>query len=464
LETDSYQEAFFTVLLIYAKPFEGRVLIAILAVLVLLVSSAMVSGAETAYFSLTPAELETLRTSKSKKSQTVIRLLDMPNRLLASILVANNLINIGIVIIMAFITNALFDFSESPVLGFMIQVVVITSLIVFVGEILPKVYANRHAVSFSRMMAAPLDISEKIFRPLNFLLIRSTSLVNKRFSQHRKNLSIGELSDALELTEQSINEDKTILKGIFKFGNIDVREIMISRMDVVGVNIKTSFRKLIALIIDSGYSRIPVFSKDLDNIKGILYIKDLLPHLDKTGSYRWQALIRPPYYIPGTKKISDLLREFQTNKIHMAVVIDEYGGTSGIITLEDILEEIVGEITDESDIENPFYVKIDDNTYVFEGKITLNDFLKTMDEKEDFFDDIKGEADTLAGLILELKGEIPRKNETFAYKHYNFTVKSVDTRRIKQIQASLQTSLKASLQKGHRASLKASLTKPGNKK
>ena len=414
-----------------------QVLFGILAVLLLLVSSAMVSGAETAFFSLTPAELESLRNSKSKNSRTVIRLLEMPNRLLASIVVANNLINVGIVIITAFITNSLFDFSESPVLGFLIQVVVITSLIVFIGEILPKVYANRHAVHFAKLMATPLDISERIFRPLNFLLIRSTSLVNKRFSQRRKNLSLDELSDAFELTEQSINEDKTILKGIVKFGNIDVREIMTARMDVVGASIKTTFRKLIGQIIESGYSRIPIYAKDLDHIKGILYIKDLLPHLDKPGSFQWQSLIRTAYYIPGTKKISDLLREFQTNKIHMAIVIDEYGGTSGIITLEDILEEIVGEISDESDIENPSYVKVDNSTFLFEGKITLNDFLKTMDEKEDFFDAVKGEADTLAGLILELKGEIPRKNETFSYRHYSFTVKSVDTRRITQIQVSL---------------------------
>ena len=414
-----------------------QVLFGILAVVLLLVSSAMVSGAETAFFSLTPAELESLRNSKSKNSRTVIRLLEMPNRLLASIVVANNLINVGIVIITAFITNSLFDFSESPVLGFLIQVVVITSLIVFIGEILPKVYANRHAVHFAKLMATPLDISERIFRPLNFLLIRSTSLVNKRFSQRRKNLSLDELSDAFELTEQSINEDKTILKGIVKFGNIDVREIMTARMDVVGASIKTTFRKLIGQIIESGYSRIPIYAKDLDHIKGILYIKDLLPHLDKPGSFQWQSLIRTAYYIPGTKKISDLLREFQTNKIHMAIVIDEYGGTSGIITLEDILEEIVGEITDESDNENPSFVKVDNSTFLFEGKITLNDFLKTMDEKEDFFDAVKGEADTLAGLILELKGEIPRKNETFSYRHYSFTVKSVDTRRITQIQVSL---------------------------
>ncbi|MBN2274171.1 MAG: gliding motility-associated protein GldE [Bacteroidales bacterium] len=423
-------------MLIYTKPFSIEVLIAILAVLFLLICSALVSGSETAYFSLTPSDMEELRNSKTKSSRTVIKLLNIPNRLLASILVLNNLINVGIVIIAAFITNSLFDFSHSPVIGFIIQVIVITALIVFSGEILPKVYANRHAMSFARFMAAPLDISEKICRPVNSILIKSTSLVNKMFVQRRKNISINELSDALELTEQNINEDKTILKGIVKFGNIDVREIMTSRVDVSGASIKSTFSKLIALIVESGYSRIPVYDNDLDNIKGILYIKDLLPHLNKTGKFRWQSLIRPPYYVPETKKISDLLREFQTNKIHMAVVIDEYGGTSGIITLEDILEEIVGEITDESDKENPFYLKVDDNTYLFEGKIALNDFFKIMNEKEDLFDDVKGEADTLAGLILELKGEIPRKNETIRCKHYNFIIKSVDTRRIKQIQVS----------------------------
>ena len=405
--------------------------------MLLLVFSALVSGSETAFFSLTPAEMENLRNSKTKNSRVVIKLLDMPNRLLASILVGNNLINVGIIVISAFITNSLIDFSESPILGFIIQVVVITAVIVFIGEILPKVYANRHAEKFAKFMAQPLDLAERVFRPVSFLLIRSTSLVNKRFSQHRKNLSIDELSDALELTEQSIKEDKTILQGIVKFGNIDVREIMTSRMDVIGVNFKTSFRKLISLIVESGYSRIPVFDTNLDNVKGILYIKDLLPYLDKTGSFRWQSLIRPAYYVPETKKISDLLREFQNNKIHMAVVIDEYGGTSGIITLEDILEEIVGEITDESDKDNPFYLKVDENSYLFEGKIALNDFLKIMNEKEDLFHDVKGEADTLAGLILELKGEIPRKNETCSYKHYNFTIKSVDTRRIKQIQVTV---------------------------
>jgi gliding motility-associated protein GldE len=424
-------------LVIYLKPFSAGIVVAFIVSILLLICSALVSGAEAAFFSLTPAETENLRKSKSRACQMVLKLLDIPNHLLATILVANNFINVGIVIIAAYITNTLFDFTEAPVLGFIIQVLVITSIIVFIGEIFPKVYANKHAVKFARFMAAPLNVAEKILRPLNLILIRSTSLVNKKFSQRRKNISIDELSDALELTEKNLTEDKEILKGIVKFGNIDVREIMTSRVDVVGARTKTPYRKLLKLIVESGYSRIPVFVSDLDNIKGILYIKDLLPHLEKPDSFNWQSLIRPPYYVPETKKISDLLREFQTNKIHMAIVIDEYGGTSGIITLEDILEEIVGEITDESDQENSYYVKIDDNNYLVEGKILLNDFIKIMNEKEGIFDDIKGEADTLAGLILEMKGEMPRKNESFKYRHYSFTIKSVDKRRIKQIQVTL---------------------------
>jgi gliding motility-associated protein GldE len=247
-----------------------------------------------------------------------------------------------------------------------------------------------------------------------------------------------ELSDALDLTERGITEEKKILEGIVKFGNIDVREIMTPRVDVVGVSMKIRFKKLIAHIIDSGYSRIPVYNQDLDNIKGILYIKDLLPHLGKPDSFNWQSLMRPPYYIPETKKINDLLKEFQTSKIHMAVVIDEYGGTSGIISLEDILEEIVGEITDESDNDEVSYVKLDDNNFLFEGKVAMNHFFKVLNLDENLFDDVIGEAETLAGLILELKGEMPRKNEVIKYKEFLFSIKSVDQRMIKQIQVTLK--------------------------
>jgi gliding motility-associated protein GldE len=287
-------------------------------------------------------------------------------------------------------------------------------------------------------MALPLEIAEKLCRPINFLLITSTARIQKKFSQRGKTISMDDLSDALDLTEHSIKEEKKILEGIVKFGNIDVSEIMTPRVDVIGIPLQTRYKKLINLVIDSGYSRIPVYNRDLDNIKGILYIKDLLPFIGKPDSFNWQSLLRPASYVPETKKINDLLKDFQTSKIHMAVVIDEYGGTSGIITLEDILEEIVGEITDESDNDEAFYVKLDEKNYLFDGKVLLNDFFKVFHLDEELFDDVKGEAETLAGLILELKGELPRKNEVISCKGYDFTVKSVDQRRIKQIQVTIK--------------------------
>jgi gliding motility-associated protein GldE len=318
---------------------------------------------------------------------------------------------------------------------------------VFFGEILPKIYAIRYARKVARFMAVPIDICEKLFSPLSFLLVNSSAIFQRKFSHQGKNISMDDLSNALDLTQQGITEEKKILEGIVKFGNIDVREIMTPRVDVQGVNIQTPFRNLISLVIESGYSRIPVFQHNLDTIKGILYIKDLLPFLGKPDTFNWQSLMRQPYYVPETKKISDLLKEFQTSKIHMAVVIDEYGGTSGIITLEDILEEIVGDISDESDNEEVFHIKIDENNYLFEGKILLNDFFKVLNLDVETFDEVKGEAETLAGLILEQKGELPKKNEILNCLGFKFTVKSVDQRRIKQIQVTLSEEMKKHEQK-----------------
>jgi putative hemolysin len=434
LDEELYRQTISTVLTVTVNPFTLNLLAALLAVLVLLVLSALISGAEAAFFSLSPAEISMIRSSKSKNDQIIQKLLGIPERLLATILVTNTLANIGIIVISAYVSSSLFDFSQEPILGFVVEVVIITLVIVFFGEILPKIYAIRYSDKVARFMAAPVEMAEKICRPLNYLLVNSTAWIQQKFSHQGKIISMDDLSDALDLTEHSITEDKKILEGIVKFGNIDAREIMTSRVDVVGIAIQTRLKKLISHIINSGYSRIPVYNQDLDNIKGILYIKDLLPFLDKPDSFNWQSLLRPAYYIPETKKINELLKEFQTSKIHMAVVIDEYGGTLGIITLEDILEEIVGEITDESDDDEVFYVKIDDNNFLFEGKTSLNDFFKVFNVDEDIFDEIKGEADTLAGLILELKGELPGKNEIIPCKGFVFTIKSVDQRRIKQIQ------------------------------
>jgi putative hemolysin len=435
---EPYQQAFSAVSGFTVNPFTLDLFVALIAIVVLLILSALISGAEAAFFSLSPAEINSIKSSKSKTDQLIDQLLSKPERLLATILVTNNLVNIGIIVISAYFSSELFDFSNARVMGFVIEVVVITLIIVFFGEILPKIYSIRYAGKVAQFMATPLDVAEKICRPVNFLLINLTSRIQQRFSQQGKLISMDDLSDALDLTEHGINEEKKILEGIVKFGNKAVSEIMTPRVDVIGVALKTRFKKLISLVVESGYSRIPVYNQDLDNIKGILYIKDLIPFLGKPDSFNWQSLLRPPYYVPETKKINDLLKEFQTTKIHMAVVIDEYGGTSGIVTLEDILEEIVGEITDESDHDEVFYVKLDENNYLFEGKVLLNDFFKVFNADEEIFDEIKGEAETLAGLILELKGELPRKNEVIACMGFDFTIKSVDQRRIQQIQVTLK--------------------------
>ena len=437
-EEFSYQAASM-VFNVTVQPFTFNLLFAIIAIFLLLILSALVSGSEAAFFSLSPGEIDRIRNSKSSKDQSINRLLGIPDKLLATILVSNNLLNIAIIIISAYVSSALFDFSQAEAFGFIIEVVVITLIIVFFGEILPKIYAIRYAGKFAGFMARPLELAERLFRPINYLLVQSTGWMQGRMSgQNWKNISMDDLSEALDLTKHSLSDDKKILEGIVKFGNINASAVMTPRVDIVGVPMTTRFKKMISMIVESGYSRIPVYSHDLDTIRGILYIKDLLPFLDKPDSFNWQSLLRPAYYIPQAKKISDLLKEFQTSKIHMAVVIDEYGGTMGIITLEDILEQIVGEIEDESDLEEaPPYVKIDDNNYLFEGKVLLNDFFKVFNVDEEDFEVIKGEADTLAGLILELKGEMPKKNEAFDCKGFVFTIKSVDQRRIKQIQVTL---------------------------
>lgn len=364
----------------------------------------------------------------------VLELLKLPEKLLATILIANNFVNVGIVIISTYVSSMLFDFSQYPMLGFLTEVVVITFMLLLFGEIIPKVYASQYSTSFAVFMARPISILSKLFSPLSVVLVNSTSFINKRFQKKKQNLSIDDISHALDITEDTITEDKKILKGIVKFGNIDVKEVMKSRVDVVAVDTLMQFKKLLSVIIESGYSRIPVYDDHFDNIKGILYIKDLLQHLKEPDEFDWLKLLRPAYFVPETKKINDLLSEFQSQKNHLAIVVDEYGGTSGIVTLEDIIEEIVGEITDELDDEDIIYEKLDDRTYLFEGKTLLNDFYRVADCQEYVFDQLKGDAETLAGLVLEFKGEIPKKNETIKILDFDFTIRSVDNRRIKKIE------------------------------
>jgi gliding motility-associated protein GldE len=415
-----------------------KIVIGLLVIIILLIGSALVSASEVAFFSFTPEDLENMKTNKNKKAKAVLKLYNNPEKLLSTVLVANNTINIAIVLLAAFLSLRIFDFSSEPVFGFIINVVVITFLLLFFGEVMPKVYASRNHISIALFMAFPLTMLEKVFKPVTSLLIFSSSFVKKRTGTRRSNISMDDLSDALELTSEDFTEDEKILKGIVNFGNINVSAIMCARIDVTAIDIKSGFDKIVPVIISSGFSRIPVYSGSFDSVKGILYAKDVLPYTNNPGSFKWQALLRPPYFVPETKKINDLLKEFQTKKIHMAVVIDEYGGTSGIVTLEDILEEIVGEITDERDEDQLLFRKIDEKTYIFEAKILLNDFCKVFDIGEELFEEVRGESETLAGLILELTGEIPQKDQIIKYGDFVFRIESADRRRIKEIRVEIK--------------------------
>ena len=414
-------------------PAEPGIIMAILIVVILLVGSALISGSEVAYFSLSPTDKQNLEDRSSRNSRVVLELIRKPERLLGTILITNNFINVGIVILSSFVMSKLIDFGSSKTLQFLAQVMVVTFILLLFGEILPKLYANLYSSRFAQFMAYPLKFFGKLFYPISSLLIYSTSMVNRRLARKKLNISIDDLSEALELTSDNISEDKNILEGIIKFGNIDVKEIMKARIDVVSADIKTNLDELISIAIDSGYSRIPIYDKTFDNVKGILYIKDLLPHIQKSKNFKWQSLIRPLHYVPENKKIDDLLNEFQTKKIHMAIVVDEYGGTSGIITLEDIIEEIFGEITDESDEDEVFFNQISADEYLFNGKILLNDLYKILETEDDIFESVRGDADTLAGLILELKGDFPDKGEKTSFRNFEFIIEAVDRRRIKQI-------------------------------
>ncbi len=402
-------------------------------IVLLLVSSALVSGSEVAFFSLSPADIDELESENTTSSVQTIELLKNPEHLLATILISNNFVNVAIVIISTWLTDNMLNFNEAPSwFSFLFKIVLVTFLLLLFGEIIPKVYAAKYARSFALLMSRPMSVLSKIFKPLSFSLVKSTSVVNRRLKKRKPEISMDDLSNAIDLAESEIKENKKILEGIVSYGNTDASEIMKPRVDVVAFDITTPFDVLLGKIKEHSYSRIPIYAETFDNVKGILYIKDLLPHYHKKN-FHWQSLLRPPYFVPESKKINDLLQDFQSKKNHMAIVIDEYGGTSGIVTLEDILEEIVGEISDEFDEPDLYYKKIDNYNYVFEGKTLLNDFFKILNLDDDIFDDVKGDADTLAGLVLELVGEIPQAGGTVQYKNFVFKVISSDMRRIKQI-------------------------------
>jgi putative hemolysin len=418
-------------------PLTSGAIVGMVVVAVLLFFSAMISGSEVAYFSLGPHQMRALKENPSRKEVLVLKLLEKPDRLLASILISNNFINVGIVIIASFVTGSLLNFAHSPLLGFIIKVIIITFLLLLFGEIVPKVYANRFASQFARRMAVPLAVLDKVFHPLIYILVKSTGLVNRRLTRKRQNISMDDLSEALDLATDVVQDEKEMLEGIVRFSNLEVNEIMKPRTDVVAVDIETDLETLITVIIESGFSRIPVYEETFDKLKGILYVKDLLPHINQKKKINWTKLIREPFFVPESKKNNDLLKEFQEKKIHLAIVVDEYGGTEGIVTMEDILEEVVGEITDESDEAEEFYRQIDEKTWVFEGKTLLNDFYKVTELDDELFDDLKGESETLAGLLLELKAGFPRRNDMIPCKGIEFTVLEMDQRRIKEIKVFL---------------------------
>ena len=412
--------------------------------LVLLFCSALISGAEVAFFSLSPSDLIKRRNEGDKRTEVVEGLLEYPKKLLATILIANNFINIAIVLLISSLSEFFFGSVQGQILGFIplrfiVEVVVATFLILLFGEILPKIYASRNKVEFSHLMAYPLLFLNKVFYPLNMPMRAATIYLQDKLGKQKTNISVDQLSQALELTseEDTTREEQKILEGIVTFGNTDTRQVMRPRIDIFALNEDLKFQEVVEQIITHGYSRVPVYKDHMDQVTGVLYIKDLLPYLDRK-SFDWTSLKREPYFVPENKKLDDLLKEFQDMKNHLAIVVDEYGGTSGLVTLEDIIEEIVGDISDEFDDEDLIYSKLDEKNYVFEGKTSLKDFYRVLrlDDRSEF-EKNKGESETVAGFVLEIAGSFPKKGESIRFQNYTFLIEALDNRRIKQIKVML---------------------------
>jgi len=422
---------------------EGSFWIQVILLVFLLITSGLVSGAEVAFFSLTKEVLDSEEEKKSRQMEIIQKMLQKPKRLLATILITNNFINIAIVLLFASIGEVLFSQIENPLFVLLIEIGVITFLILFFGEILPKVYANRNALSFSKTIAFPIYSIDRYF--LFFLTIpmsKITRFMESRLAQKNNEFSIDKLSQALELTneEETTKEEHKILQGIVNFGNTDTKQVMCPRIDVFALSEYMEMETIVPLILEKGFSRVPVHTDNMDNVLGILYTKDLLPHLEQPD-FKWQKLLKPPFYVPENKKLDDLLKEFQQKKIHLAVVVDEYGGTSGVITLEDVIEEIVGDISDEFDDDELVYSKLDDHTFVFDAKINLKDFYKVIElEEEEIFEKAKGESESIAGFILEVAQAFPKAGQLIKFEDYQFVIESVDRKRIKRIKVILPSS------------------------
>ena len=417
----------------FYEPTLGSIIAIVLACLLLVVSG-FASGSEIAFFSLSPTDLNEIEESKDERDQRIMLLRNDSERTLATILITNNLVNVTIIMLCNYFFAQVVSFGQAYWLQFLCLTVLLTFILLLFGEIMPKVYCSQHALAFCRRAAGAILFCRKLFYPFSSILISSGVLAEKVVPQENHVLSVDELEQALELTDkEDIKEEQRILEGIVRFGDETAKEIMTSRQDIVDLDFTSSFAEVLQCIVENNYSRIPVYQDSIDNIRGILYIKDLLPHLNKAANFRWQTLIRPPYFVPETKKIDDLLREFQENKIHIAIVVDEFGGTSGLVTLEDVLEEIVGEINDEYDEDEKNYVRINSNTFVFEGKTLLSDVYKILKLDDDTFESVQGDADTLAGLLLEIKGDFPQLQEKINFQNFTFEVLEMNERRISKV-------------------------------
>ena len=396
------------------------------------------SGTEVAIFSLTPNDLDKINEENPKKGKLLSTLLDKPKKLLATIVITNNMFNLAVIILFFRLSSNLFSNVISPLLKFGLEILLVTFCMLLFGEVMPKLYASRNSVRFSQSIAYPLYLLNILLSPISVPMREVTLALNKRFGNKKTNFSVDQLSQALELTDygDATQEEQKILQGIVSFGNTDVKQVMCPRIDIFALEIEETFQEIFPKIIDKGFSRIPVYNDNIDQIEGVLFVKDLIPHIDK-DEFNWQEIIRPAFFVPENKMLDDLLKEFQVMKNHLAIVVDEYGGTSGLISLEDILEEIVGDISDEFDDEDIIYSKIDNNNFLFDGKISLKDFYRITDANEEEFDDAKGEAETLGGFILEISGNFPKKGQKISFNGNIFTIESVDKRRIKQIKVTL---------------------------
>lgn len=417
---------------------DTNLLFGIIGIIVLLFFSAMISGSEVALFSLSQSDLDELNSKNSSKANIINVLLAKPKKLLATILVANNFINIGVVILFSYSLNSVFSVIQSTLIKFIVEVILVTFLLLLFGEVLPKVYASRNNIKFALLITYPLSVLDKLLSPISLPMRACTNYIQEKLGKQKTNFSVDQLSQALELTssEDTTQEEQKLLEGIVSFGSTDTKQVMSPRIDLFALDIEETFAEIYPKIVAKEYSRIPVYRDNIDHIEGVLFIKDLIPHINKK-EFDWKTLLREPFFVPENKKLDDLLKDFQSMKSHLAIVVDEYGGTSGIVSLEDVIEEIVGDISDEFDDENINYSQIDDKNFLFEGKINLKDFYRIIDVDENLFEIRKGEAETLAGFILEILGNFPKKGQKINFENCLFTIEVVDKKRVKQIKVTI---------------------------